>query len=142
MNGKEFESESVLSELKMNPIVFDELNFERTGFAPQNPKELEIGFGVEVEKHDPGHYRVILAVSVKREDEFNASVQVSGFCTIDEDNPMKEELLNKNAVAILFPYVRAQLTLLTAQPEMTPVTLPAVNINALIEKQNTANHPQ
>ena len=40
----------------------------------------------------------------------------------------------KNTVAILFPYVRSAFTLLTAQPGMEPVVLPALNINALIDE--------
>ena len=43
-------------------------------------------------------------------------------------------LLEKNAVAILFPYVRAELSLITAQPGMEPIVLPVVNIAAMVDQ--------
>jgi preprotein translocase subunit SecB len=55
------------------------------------------------------------------------------------DNSLPEEvydiLINKNAVAIMFPYIRSQITLLTSQPEMKPIVIPPININKLAEKQ-------
>lgn len=43
-------------------------------------------------------------------------------------------MLKVNAPAIMFPYVRAQLTLLTAQPETEPIVLPVVNFQKIYEK--------
>lgn len=127
-------STSVLSELKMEHIVFDSLSFNRKGFKSQSDTQATIGFGVSIDKINDGQYRVVLEVSVDQEDEYEANVQISGFCVIDENLPIKQEVLEKNVVAILFPYVRAQLTLLTAQPETTPIVLPAVNIDAMINQ--------
>ena len=39
-----------------------------------------------------------------------------------------------DAVAILMPYLRSELTLLTAQPEMESVVLPPFNINKMLEQ--------
>ena len=36
-------------------------------------------------------------------------------------------------MSILFPYLRAQVTLMTAQPDIEPVVIPAININALLQ---------
>lgn len=127
------EKNSVLSELKLEHIVFDMLSFQRMGFRSKKEREQKLEVGVSVDKLDEGKYRVSLKVQVEQEEEYITEVQVSGFCGINEDCAMKDEILHKNAVAILFPYVRSQLTLLTAQPETTPIVLPALNINALIE---------
>lgn len=127
------ENNSVLSELKLEHVVFDMLSFQRIGFRSAEEREQKIKVGASVDKLDDGKYRVSLKVQVEQEEEYITEVQVSGFCTINEDCAMKDEILHKNTVAILFPYVRSQLTLLTAQPETTPIVLPALNINALIE---------
>ena len=45
----------------------------------------------------------------------------------------KQIIITKNTMAILFPYLRAQATLMTSQPDMEPVVLPVININALLQ---------
>ena len=41
----------------------------------------------------------------------------------------------KNTIAILFPYVRSYISIITTQPGMTPIVLPAMNIVAMINDQ-------
>ena len=49
------------------------------------------------------------------------------------DDEQKESIITKNTMAILFPYLRAQITIMTSQPDVEPVVLPAININALLK---------
>ena len=121
------EVNSALSELKLEHVVFDTLSFNRIGYQ-QKEQNIKLKVCVSVNQ-----YRVSLKVSVERESEYTAEVQVSGFCSISESCVAKDEILKKNAVAVLFPYVRSELTLLTAQPETTPIVLPVMNINAMID---------
>lgn len=46
---------------------------------------------------------------------------------------IKEDVIQKNTVAILFPYLRSEVTLITAQPDFIPIVIPPININALLE---------
>lgn len=126
------EVNSALSELKLEHVVFDTLSFNRIGFQ-QKEQNIKLKVGVSVNQLADSKYRVSLKVSVERESEYTAEVQVSGFCSISESCVAKDEILKKNAVAVLFPYVRSELTLLTAQPETTPIVLPVMNINAMID---------
>ena len=50
----------------------------------------------------------------------------------------KDILVKKNAVSILMPYIRSQLSLLTAQPEVECQVLPPLNVAKMFEetKQN------
>lgn len=48
--------------------------------------------------------------------------------------------MRQNAVAILFPYIRSQISLLTAQPETTPIVLPPLNIAQLVEDAMKKDH--
>lgn len=129
----EFKDNSIASVLTLRHIVFDQITFRRTGFRKRN-SETKLDIGKQVEKTGEGKYQVTLSMRAEREKEYEAEVSVTGYCEIAEDTPGKDRILNENAIAILFPYVRAELTLLTAQPETEPLVIPAVNINAMLKQ--------
>lgn len=135
----EFKDGSISSVLKLTHIVFDEINFKRLGFSTKNNNESQIGIAAHKEKISEGKYQVSLSLKATKEREYEAVVTITGYCEIDEDTPYKDKILSENAVAILFPYVRAQMTLLTAQPETEPLIIPAVNVSALIKQANENN---
>lgn len=134
----EFTDNSISSVLKLKHVVFDEITFKRLGFQNKKEKKAQLGFGKHVEKIDEGEYRVSLSIKAIREKEYEAIVVVSGYFNIPENDPFKDRILNENAIAILFPYVRAELTLLTAQPETESLTIPVVNINAMFKQTENA----
>lgn len=134
----EFKESTISSVLKMTHVVFDEISFKRLGFQNKKERETQFGIGKHVEKISSGKYQVSLSARVARENEYEAEVSITGYCEIAEDTPGKDRILNENAIAILFPYVRAELTLLTAQPETEPLVIPAVNINAMLRQAEEA----
>lgn len=123
----------VQSALKIEPVVFDDLSFHREGFE-KSDVQTSIGVSKQVQKISDGQYRVTVQVVAERKGVYVAKVQISGFCSIDESLENKDVLLNSNAVAILFAYVRSQLTLLTAQPGTEPIVLPVMNIAKMLEE--------
>ena len=133
----EFKDSSISSVLQLKHVVFDEITFKRLGFQNKKEKSARLDFGKHVEKIDEGEYRVSLSIKAVREKEYEATVTISGYCGISEDVPFKDRILNENAIAILFPYVRAELTLLTAQPETETLMIPVVNINAMFKQVET-----
>ena len=62
---------------------------------------------------------------------------MSGYFSFDVEieNKQAQYLINKNAVAILMPYLRSEVSLLTAKPETECVVLPPFNINKMLEEQ-------
>ena len=50
--------------------------------------------------------------------------------SVREDN-----LISNNAVAILMPYLRSELSLLTAQPETDCIVMPVFNVNAMLSDE-------
>ena len=52
------------------------------------------------------------------------------------DDEQKESIITKNTMSILFPYLRAQITIMTSQPDVEPVVLQAININALLKNMD------
>lgn len=124
---------SIHSKLKLNHLVCDELRFKRTGFRTDNESD-NLRVSYRVEEDSGSEYRCSLGFNVVRESEFEATVRITGYFSVDENDPMKDVLLSQNAVAILFPYARSQMTILTSQPETTPVVLPVINVQKMIEQ--------
>lgn len=63
--------------------------------------------------------------------EVEISVKSCGFFEYDSDLdvPLKEKFFYQNAPAILFPYVRAYISTLTALSGINPITLPTLNLS-------------
>ena len=127
------------SALQINPVIFDELTFKRLSNKHFGESKVQLKISQIIQKLEDSHYRVIIKVEAVQEEEFSATVQISGYCTIDENDPAKDQLLKRNTLAILFPYIRSELTLLTAQPETDPIVWPVMNIQAMMDEATEIN---
>ena len=128
------ETKNELSSLTLNHIVFDYIHFDRKNFlVKDNNKNINTSVRVGMEETDSTSYRVVLGVMVENPDEYTVEVQATAYISIDETLNVPEKTIKKNVAAILFPYVRAQLTLVTSQPETEPIVLPAVNVSTIID---------
>lgn len=116
--------------LKLNHLVFDRISFQRIGFANKKKIDYKFSFGFE----ESGEDDVVVHLNVlgQKNDEYKFQVSASGYFTVVSGND-KGLLMRQNAVAIIFPYIRSQISLLTAQPEVTPVVLPPFNIAQMVE---------
>lgn len=125
------------SVLTLQKMVFDKIEFERIGF--KNTKELKFELQVQIGSDENNTYKVTLVLKGTKQDEYNIVISLSGFFEVESqenlDSKMIQDLINKNAVAILMPYLRSELTLLTAQPDTDSVVLPPFNINKMFENQ-------
>lgn len=119
--------------LRMEHIVFDEISFVRKGFRNEASKRISLNISSSIEPIEGNSSRVTVKLSADKENEYSANISISGFCSIEENSELGKELIEKNAVAILFPYLRSELSLLTAQPETDPIVLPAMNINGMLD---------
>ena len=123
------------SVLTLQKMVFDKIEFERIGF--KNTKELKFELQVQIGSDENNTYKVTLVLKGTKQDEYNIVISLSGFCEVESqenlESKMIQDLINKNAVAILMPYLRSELTLLTAQPDTDSVVLPPFNINKMFE---------
>ncbi len=124
-----------IGNLKLQKMVFDKICFERTGFRNDHP--LKCTFRVNIGQNEDGIYKVSLVLEGDKPDEYKVEIGLSGFFTLDKDDHMDpklaEELVNKNSVAILMPYLRSELTLLTAQPDTESIVLPPFNVNKMLK---------
>lgn len=122
---------TVNSVLSLDKLVFDKIEFKRSGM--KNDNEIEFNLQVLInKKQNEEIYRVTLILTGNKEKEYALEIALSGYFSFDTseelDVEMKNTMINQNAVAILMPYVRSQVSLLTAQPEVECVVLPPFNI--------------
>ena len=124
--------------MQLTNLYFKNISFSREKLNIDD--NLKIFFYHEIRKKDNYTYFVL---SVLINDENNAlklSVELVGtFAFSNSENVNKnlyDNLINKNAIAILFPYLRSQVTLITSQPNMTPIILPPININTLLKNDD------
>lgn len=131
--GKSFESV-----LKLKKMQFDKIEFNRVGH--RNNNKLVFRFQTDVTKRESdGVYKVSLGLYGDKEAEYTFEIRIEGFFTFEfgKDECSKEleyELITKNAVAILMPYLRSEVSILTAQPEVECVVLPPFNIIDMLEQ--------
>ncbi len=132
--------DNIHSVLKLKNLVFDKIEFKRTGF--QNDKELELKIQSNIsQRQDAEIYKITLIMNGNKPDEYSFEISLTGFFTIEDDpnitQELKKDLVSKNAIAILMPYLRSEVSLLTAQPGVECVVLPAFNINKMLEKPDS-----
>ena len=81
------------------------------------------------------NYKLVVDVfenALENNKPFEMKVHLTGYFITEGENP---EIFKANAIAILYPYVRAIVSTYTANANITPLILPAINVNKLIEDQ-------
>lgn len=128
--------ETFQSVLQLDKIVFDKIEFKRLGFSSEKELELEIQSNIS-QKQNAEIYRVTLILKGNKPEEYIFEISLTGFFSFEAENAIQEErkntLVTKNAIAILMPYLRSEVSLLTAQPGIECVVLPAFNVNKILE---------
>ena len=71
--------------------------------------------------------------SIENNYPFELEIEITGFFTTTGD---AVDRFKANAIAIMYPYVRAIVSTYTALANIPPLILPAINVNALLEQQN------
>lgn len=132
---------------KRGIITFLDYKVNRVEFVNNdeyNGEEVDIDFDMGVRFHvaDNGNeMSVVLIANIFEPKEgkvypFRMSVEVEGYFRSNfEENKDEIRHYGKNAVAILFPYVRAIVSSFTANANVTPLILPTVNVNRLLDEE-------
>jgi preprotein translocase subunit SecB len=79
--------------------------------------------------------KIITKVFSARKD-IDISITCSAEFSIIEDIPsdVAKQLIEKNSVSIMFPYIRSYISTITTVPNMTPIVIPPINVNKLLEE--------
>ncbi len=126
-------SESALIAKK---IFVEKMNFQRNQIASGVIRLTQSSIGKNIDKLDEKEYKCSLTLKMSDEEEtVDLEIVISGIFEFESElnADQKEIIITKNTMSILFPYLRAQVTLMTAQPDIEPVVIPAININALLQ---------
>lgn len=118
--------------LKLNALVFDEIVFKRLEMHSENELEVtfSISIGTNIAKTD--EKKVSVRISGEKRDEYTFEIQASGFFSYEGN--ASDTIIQQNAVAIVMPYIRSEVSILTAQPGVEPVVLPPFNIVEMMKE--------
>lgn len=129
-------TKNIKSILKLDKMVFDKIEFQRLGLKKDSELEFEIQSNI-AQKKDTEIYKSTLTLKGKKPDEYIFEISLTGFFSVELDDELTKEikntLISKNTVAILMPYLRSEVSILTAQPEVDCVVLPPFNINSMMD---------
>lgn len=91
-------------------------------------------FNKDILKIDEELYQINLGISISSSEDnplpFNIEIEMVGefeICLQDENEILKDTLLNENAVAIMFPFLRSAVASLTTLANIPPLILPVTN---------------
>ena len=120
------------SPLVLKNIISTEGHFKRNE-PPLENLELKVGVSHDVERLSEREYKITLELNVADPEE-KLSVFVKGMA-IFETKQENQMLIERNTLAIMFPYFRSYVSTLTTQPGMTPIVLPAMNIMTMLAQK-------
>ncbi len=121
----------IRSDLIMTDFYFSECTIKRRMKIEDDKLKINIEKSVKSDD-DVYHVQVKLTITHEGGDldisvTANAVFQISG-STIEN----REKVVQENTIAIMFPFIRSEVTLLTSQPGMTPIVLPTINTKKLV----------
>lgn len=69
--------------------------------------------------------------------DIDISVTCSSTFEVSEDieKEIADTLISRNTISIIFPFIRSYISTITSIPNMSPIVIPPININKLIEDQ-------
>ena len=118
------------SQLKLVDLMIVESSFSRTEKEIQDAA-LEMEIEKDIQKQSEDQYEITLAVRLKeKNNQINVYVKSKAHFTTQQENT---NLIEKNTIAIIFPYVRSHISSITSQPGMVPIVLPPMNIAAMLK---------
>ncbi len=126
----------------MKDFYFSLLEFDQTKkIGGKEVSSFTVNYHIEIKgiDKDPVSREIIFSVSLgNAEKTISAKVVANGYFSIESDeltDEEKENIFKLNAVAIMFPFIRSQISLLTTQPGITPVMLQPIDVNKLWDKE-------
>ena len=132
----------ILSSLQLQKMVFDRIDFKRTGFKNDNQPKFNFKSNFMQSTDNENLFKVELVMRCKKEDEYTFEIKLDGYFSFSNDEMLNKDdkaiLITRNAVSILMPYMRSQISLLTAQPDVDCIVLPPFNINEMINNESNS----
>ncbi len=137
------ERRASVSSLKFDGYIVNKVIFERNENTDNNIKEWNLTFDVnnktEINKEN-NKMRITLKLEIFKDIDnapFIMEIEVMGIFSLEGESDIKK--YEANAIAIMYPYLRAIVSTYTASANVAPVILPAINVNAMLRRKNEEN---
>lgn len=129
------------SSLILHDVLVNSVEFKMSEDYKQLKEEnLHFGFSSAIyESEDGSMYKITTTTTIDNGEDKDIDIKLvmSGYFGFIYGNDLaeekKEHFIEKNTLAIIFPYIRSYITNLTAQSGGKPIVIPPININALLE---------
>lgn len=129
------------SVLKLDSLFFKQATVKRESLEA-NTDNITLKFKHQIDMESYENISVDLYCILSGDDErfeltidCHACFQYEVSASENYPEELVKSICEKNTLAIMFPYVRSQITLLTSQPGMEPIMLPPINIVSYLENQ-------
>ena len=122
------------SPLKLKRLLISECNFKRSEDTLKN-LILDVNISRNIEVFEADTYKITLDFFMSDDKrKIEVSIKCIAYFETQEENI---QLIEKNTIAIMFPYVRSYVSIITTQPGMSPIVLPPINVAAMFQEQNS-----
>jgi len=138
------------SALKFSNYIVNEIKFcLNSEFTKEIPYQIPISFDMDkniIYNYNEKGNAAALVLNVRifenaKENDFPFEfyVTITGYFEVENINsPQERNLVEINAIAILFPYVRALVTSFTANANIMPLILPPINVVKFMQDKEEA----
>lgn len=117
-----------------SPLLLNKIEIIESTFRKKDEDIDGLELGVQVERKinnlSDDSFEVLLETTVSDEQEIiYVNVKGRGIFSTKQENM---DIIEKNTIAIMFPYIRSYISMITTQPGMNPIVLPPMNIAAMV----------
>lgn len=131
------------SVLKFRNYIVDFVKYNTNSNFNNKDSEIKIDFDInrEIRSIRENKYAVSIILEVFPDSKtnnypFSLELKITGFFELEIED---HDLLEQNAIAILFPYARALVSTYTANSNVEPLILPPINVVAMLEEKENNN---
>lgn len=125
MEYKNNYNKNIESVLKLNKLYVKEASIKREEIIDNN---LQISIDHSIKELNKDSYKIEVSININNNSLNIKVIMIGLFESINKD------LIETNAIAIMFPYIRSYISTLTTQPDMVPIVLQPINVLNLMEK--------
>ncbi|NFE74680.1 hypothetical protein FC758_12325 [Clostridium botulinum] len=132
---------NINSTLKFENYIVENIefkaNFECSGDKYDIEFDFDSEYSIEENKFILHLETVIFPEAIKNDYPFTMRVKIAGLFEIDPniDEKTKKSFIEKNSVAILFPYLRALVSVYTSNANVGNFMLPPINVVKYLENK-------
>ena len=121
----------------VNKVIFE----KNENYTFKDEEKIHFKIRDEVKKEE-NKLEVGLIVNIFQDSKennypFEMEVELTGLFEVENDNGNIDFI--PNAIAILYPYIRAIVSTYTALANVNSLILPTINVNAMLKKQEENN---